>query len=153
MEKKNIYTVDYFIDKFSKIPEQLWMTEYFSDGTRCCAQGHCMSKELTRRIRDGYRSTVSDEAPKQPEWQSLLLIFSEDGSLPKGRTAVAQINNGRNNKYPQPTPKQRILAALHDIKKLQEKSTPSEPKEEPEYRFVEKHESIKPLLEKEIIYS
>lgn len=147
---ENKFTVDYFLKKFEAIPEELWMVKYFSDGTRCCAQGHCMTKELTQRIRDGYKSTVSDEAPKQPEWQGLLLIFSNGGLLGDARQVIAKINNGNDPNYQQPTPKQRILAALADIKKLQEKETP---KQEPEYRTVVIDTKVKELTREPIYQS
>jgi hypothetical protein len=37
------YTVDYFIDKFEKIPEELWCVESFTIITlgQSCALGHC----------------------------------------------------------------------------------------------------------------
>ena len=41
------YDVDYFIEKFSAIPDSRWfMGDYFSDdGTRACALGHCCQKQ------------------------------------------------------------------------------------------------------------
>lgn len=38
---------------------------------------------------------------------------------------AALINDGESNEYKQPSPKQRILAALYDIKKMQEPQYPS----------------------------
>jgi hypothetical protein len=36
------YTVDYFIDKFTAIDDELWTTENYHDGNGCkCALGHC----------------------------------------------------------------------------------------------------------------
>jgi hypothetical protein len=37
-----MYDVDYFIDKFEKIPEELWCISIRHDGGgRSCAYGHC----------------------------------------------------------------------------------------------------------------
>lgn len=87
------YDVDYFIAKFEAIPEDLWMAGDFTDGVRCCAFGHCGEK--------GWTNPLTQE--------STCL-----SSLLEGE--VARINDGNDDKYPQPTPKQRILAALRDLK-------------------------------------
>jgi len=42
----------------------------------------------------------------------------------KDSHCVYSINDKRSNKHPQPTPKQRILAALYDIKKMQQPAQP-----------------------------
>lgn len=95
-----VYDVNYFIAKFSAIPEDKWCTDMYKDGDKYCAYGHC-----GRGIFD---MTV--------EAKHLSDLFEEI------RTPVARINDGDpgNRIYRQSTPKQRILAALYDIKKLQE---------------------------------
>jgi hypothetical protein len=45
-------------------------------------------------------------------------VFSKNGKYIC--STICDINNGCNYNYQQPTPKQRILAALYDIKKMQE---------------------------------
>lgn len=166
MEKKNIYTVDFYINKYEATPEKKWCVGQFikNNGVfkqnQYCAQGLCLPKEtlkimwLMNKGRGSFN--INEDRLLGQEYISLITLFGgskEKESWRIASTTVGVINNGGDPRYQQPTPKQRILAALRDIKKLQEKSTPSEPKEEPAYRFVEKHESIKPLLEKEIIYS
>lgn len=86
------YTVDYFIKKFEAIPEELWCVNAFHAGNKSCALGHCMD--------------VSNNAAA---CLSKILNYN-----------VGQINDGEANGYQQPTPKQRILAALHDIKQMQQ---------------------------------
>jgi hypothetical protein len=89
------YDVDYFIAKFEAIPEDEWCVGHFisMDGTKC-ALGHC-----------------GDEGTgDSPEANALGCLFPYLGD-------VININDGRHSDYPQPTPKQRILAALNDIKK------------------------------------
>ncbi len=82
----------YFINKFTAITEDRWTIKTFSDRLgRCCAMGHC-----------GGPST--DEA----EW--LEYRFRQLG------LTVFQVNDGSDPRYQQPTPKQRILAALRDAK-------------------------------------
>jgi hypothetical protein len=39
METK--YTLEYFIEKLSAIPEEEWTTKTYNDGEKCCALGHC----------------------------------------------------------------------------------------------------------------
>lgn len=102
MEQK--FTVDYFIDKFSKIPEENWCTGMFTIGSAHCAYGHCGL---------GWDTSFTEESV------ALADLFI------KIRATIINVNDAIDyNPYQQPTPKQRILAALYDIKKMQE------PKEE-----------------------
>lgn len=91
-----MYDVNYFIEKFEAIPESLWCEGKITDGDMHCAIGHCggvMNKEL------------------EGESQALVsIIFNVLGY------GIFQINDSITNQYPQPTPKQRILAALYDIR-------------------------------------
>ena len=94
MEQTN-YNVDYFIKKFEAIPESKWCTQKIDNGNgQYWALGHC----------DGWG-----------EFDSLSELLG-------GKAALT--NNGNNPIYQQPTPKQRILAALYDIKKLQQPAQP-----------------------------
>lgn len=92
------YTVDYFIEKFEAIPEDNWITgKYYDPEIGCCALGWCGEKNFEETV----------------ESNSLT-------NLLKGW--VAEINDGtlhgQHIKYRKfTTPKQRILAALNDIKK------------------------------------
>lgn len=90
---KTIYNVDYFIRKFEAIPEELWVSGSTGQpsGPRC-AMGHCM---------DGHE--VTDEMIK------FCNLFTDHGRV------GYVVNNGYDSTYQQPTPKQRILAALYDI--------------------------------------
>jgi hypothetical protein len=136
------YTVDYFLDKFSKIPESRWTTHVFSEkkflSTRkCCAQGHCLplfvlketekKKSINIRI-DKYSIHDFSEA------FALIALFGQRNLTTSQR--IANINNGSDIHYNQPTPKQRILAALRDIKKLQEPEAKPEVKERIKYVSV-----------------
>lgn len=91
------YTVDYFINKFEAIPETRWVTMAYINEYGCCAMGHCGAQ--------------NDDCLTE-ESRALKMLFA----VPY---AVQHINDGRFSQYQQPTPKQRILAALYDIKKLQ----------------------------------
>lgn len=93
------YDVDYFIRKFEAIPEEMWCTHlrYGGGGTHC-ALGHIEAS-----------STNSGKE----EFEFKMLMQGNQTSL-----TVVRINNGDDGRYQQPTPKQRILAALYDIKKL-----------------------------------
>ena len=87
--------IKYFINKFRAIPEERWCVfTMVNDKGQRCALGHT--------TLDGTWSTATNET-KQIE-----LIF-------RGRSNdIANINNGVSVNYPQPTPKQRVLAALND---------------------------------------
>lgn len=103
------YSVQFFIDKFSAIPEDRWVIgEFsdFSDNNNCCALGHC-------GVRNNMGTLEGTALGK------LFKILCPDDSF------VAQVNDGEATQYGQQTPKTRILAALYDIKSLQEK--PAQP--------------------------
>lgn len=98
-----MYDVDYFIRKFEATSEDQWMTYSYTNvqETRFCALGWCGA-------RGNNRTSPTLES------NGLALLFS------KYMLRVPEINDGTHPRYPQPTPKQRILAALYDIKKMQQ---------------------------------
>lgn len=106
-----MYTVDYFIKKFEAIPEDKWHTGEYSDGIKKCAMGHCQDR--TRRHTNSLYG---------PEFDAIVSLFKTLGG---GDYGIAIINDGCDLRYRQPTPKQRILAALYDIKKLNQGTEPS----------------------------
>lgn len=117
------YDVNYFIQKFEAIPEDRWCIQTRDDGEgRHCALGH-----------------INVDQYKHPEETALRHVLGDSGM----NMIVVGINNGDNEKYQQPTPKQRILAALYDIKKLQEWE--QEPK--PSYHDITKQLAILPIEE------
>lgn len=92
-----VYNVDYFIKKFEAIPEEKIINYELNDTKgNHCANGWCMIN-------------------LNGEVNALGFLFT---GRRKYSTKVASINNGNDRRYQQPTPKQRILAALWDIKKL-----------------------------------
>lgn len=98
------YNVDYFIKKFEAIPEEKWCVEKPQDNGRSCAIGHC-----------GVNDYVYSECV---EARVLLALFHH-GHF-RGFEPVWTINDGHDYRYNQATPKQRILAALYDIKKAEQ---------------------------------
>jgi hypothetical protein len=111
--KEQIYDVNYFIAKFKAIPsEKIGYCQLTG-----CAYGQCQSV-------DGY----SDGAETK-EGIALNKLMSSLPNLKVSRTAEfepyqgtpARINNGDVVQYQQSTPKERILAALYDVKALQDK--------------------------------
>lgn len=115
-EEETKYTVDYFIQKFSVIPEELGVGE-LQKGEKKCAMGFC----------GGY-------IERSVESYALALILKpltqKRGSRINPNSYVWDINDGHNTNYPQPTPKQRILAALRDIKQKTEAEQPAPPQKE-----------------------
>jgi hypothetical protein len=88
------YDKAYFIAKFEAIPEDKWTTENFIDERGCCALGHC-----------GFDSLIETR-----EGNDLILLLKWHFGFGPSR-----INDGRHSRYQQPTPKQRVLAALKDL--------------------------------------
>lgn len=41
-----MYDVNYFLGKYSAIPEGMWCIRTFSDGLKSCANGFCNKSEL-----------------------------------------------------------------------------------------------------------
>lgn len=95
LERKEMnYNVNYFIKKFEAIPEEMWLAGGLGDnGGRRCALGHC------------HADALSSKATKESSLLMVLLKFR-----------APEINDGEDERYQQPTPKQRILAALNDVK-------------------------------------
>lgn len=103
------FTVDYFIKKFEAIPEKMWITKIWNNFTtgQSCVNGHCGVK---------MSDVCTDESLGLKMAFTSLSKYTEENFL-FSFTAL-QINDGCDDRYQQPTPKQRILAALYDIKKM-----------------------------------
>ena len=99
-----MYDVDYFILKFEAIPEERWLSRHFRMGDKACVMGHCDFYNKERDELERLFGTYSH-------------LFTPLNWLKNGNRWPEQaINNGDDPLYQQPTPKQRILAALYDIK-------------------------------------
>lgn len=96
------YDVNYFIKKFSKIPDNKWITGRLSNGTGgYCAIGHCggvLSKETTGLIR--VLSTLS-----------CTPVVINDNLIVDYRNQISADVFGD-------TPKERIINALVNIKEM-----------------------------------
>lgn len=91
---KNKYNVDYFIKKFTKIGRNRWYSgKFVGPHGRKCALGHC-------GVRDDGSNTDESEA-----LQELL-----------GWCGIADINDKKDPRYRQKSARDRILAALKDLK-------------------------------------
>ncbi len=85
------FTKEYFIAKFTAIPDELWCTGRLTDPDgRHCAFGFC----------------DAEHGARSKEGRALLALFPRD---------LAAINDGVIPQYAQPTPRARILAALNDL--------------------------------------
>jgi len=124
MEPKQqpVYDVQFFIDKFSKIPDNDWgIKSYVDEFNKKCALGHC-------------GISVSLFQTNAPEASAVHSIFMESG------LNILTINDGEALRYQQPTPKARILAALNDIKAMQKPTEkPATPPETEKVRYVVVH--------------
>lgn len=112
-----MYTIDYFINKFEAIPEELFFEGRFIEGDKKCSAGHCGTND---------ENFHNNELPLETHALiSLLKPFKVECDYYRSdlMKTIAAINDGTNPNYQQPTPKQRILAALYDIKKMQEPKT------------------------------
>lgn len=104
------YDSQYFIDKFSAIPEEKWCIraiQRFENGIeQRCAMGWCFSKNINP-------NKISEEDIRSQENLQMDRFFHRINA------SRVDINNGDDPRYQQPTPKQRVLAAFADIQKLE----------------------------------
>lgn len=91
------YTVDYFIEKFKRIPAEQWTIGTFIslNATQRCAYGHCGS---TKWFDDTAESSA---------------LFEIDS---KKRLNLAFVNDKGDPRYQQDEPGQRVVACLEDLK-------------------------------------
>ena len=104
------YNVDYFIRKFEAIPEEMFCVKTRSNGYQRCALGWCYPNHEA-----AWQSQITNRADDSIEDKAIVKMFYSAFKL-----GVGGVNNGIYPEYQQPTPKQRILAALYDIKKMQQ---------------------------------
>lgn len=109
---ETIYNVQYFINKFSAISDDMWISGSLNNGRACCALGHCGVLE----------QNIGEEGEiNHSEGEALAILLSIVHPSNNNFAVVYKLNDGYLTKYPQPTPKERILAALYDVKAIQEK--------------------------------
>jgi hypothetical protein len=94
---KSMHTIDYFINKFKKIPSRKWCVGSFRRGNKFCALGHCGINDRS--------NTINRES------KALVRILSKLGP-------VSYINDGKWGYKPLGNnAKTRILKALKSVKK------------------------------------
>lgn len=115
-----MYTIDYFIDMFSAIPTPLWNVGSLekSNGSKC-ALGHCIDTNFDKYEAIGmiFRDVkvniiIKNSCNDYGIGSTDLTMFAK----------VAAINNGETAEYQQETPKERILAALKDLKAIEDRA-------------------------------
>ena len=115
-----IYDEDYFIRKFSAIPEEKWFVGEYVDpyGDKFCALGHCGERRHESSILVGsiLSTEESEELKNLFDTNNLHVTFVNDG-----------LGYFITKRFPQSTPKQRILAALRYIKSKQQSVEISDP--------------------------
>lgn len=155
---KTKYTVDYFINKFEAIPEFEYnvgelRNDYNSD--QKCALGHCNATNNKLGIEASMLNKLFDvlHISEKPSCEKLwnFELTNRDGDFLSGK--VACINDGECNEYLQETPKQRILAALYDIKALQQPKIEEVKEEKVVYKVVEVDKKVKQLVNQDLILS
>jgi len=120
------YTVDYFIKKFEAIPENLFTTDKFEFMGKRCMIGHTMTMQMILMVRDKnwFDAHKNDDCFNEVRALCTLIkqFFGLDNLL-MGSVIAYQINNGLHPDYQQAIVKQRVLAALYDIKAKQQSET------------------------------
>lgn len=111
------YNVDYFINKFEAIPESHFTTHLFEnqDGQKCVV-AHCGVFHLHTVTPEGIAlKQVFDSLPITGKRIGTLIVH-QHLTFPYKASCI---NDGLTKEYRQATPKQRVLAALHDIKAME----------------------------------
>ena len=109
-----MYDVNYFIKKFEAIPDEKWVIGDFDGPNEShCAAGHC-----------GMNRIFGKSGIWPREYKALFELFRPIG------IAIPVINDEKTHRYQQETPKQRILAALYDIREETIKPIKAEQKQE-----------------------
>lgn len=98
---------EYFIDKFKAIPEEKWTTGIMDRENQRCAMGHCSPNHtITGSLANRYSDT---------EMHKLASLF-----LTCLQNHAENVNAGLDRRYLQGDPKSRILAALQDIRAIEQ---------------------------------
>lgn len=128
------YDVNYFIKKFEAIPEEKMGEMILQRG---CALNQCGMTNYghTTKEAEALMDLFEDSFPH---------LASKDTRF----AVVFRINDGQHD-YRQPTPKQRILAALYDIKKAQQ----PEPEVKERIVYVTVDSPVRELQKKELLLS
>lgn len=95
-----MYTIEYFIKKFETIPEEEWFVGDYTNPVNSkqrCVFGHC---------------GCNKKGMFMPNDETNALV-----NLTDYKEKLTLINDGKIDKYLQPTPKQRVLACLNDLLK------------------------------------
>ena len=126
------YDVDFFINKFEAIPEEFWIIDRLLDRddngpfNKRCALGHCEPADILSATREEYA-----EGHKQQD--ALMRLSVTHFGVP-----IYVINNAKDTyrqgfvcpaRFNQATPKQRVLAALYEIKASQMAQQTPEPEQ------------------------
>lgn len=122
-----MYTVDYFIKKFEAIPEGKWCSFQQDNGRgQNCALGHCnRGVEYDALVNFCYSTPFKGTFIPSKSWAAQFgIVITPHYANPNRWTPqeawIADVNNGSYAEYQQPTPKERVLACLYDIKAKQE---------------------------------
>lgn len=118
------YNVDYFIEKFTAIPLSMWnVGGYGNVGGPRCAMGWCCDREEGEHAAPHVKNSIA----WNEEVTALINLFRK---LPKIENneyrwvSPSWVNDRLDDevrvRYPQTEAKERILAALGDIKEIEE---------------------------------
>jgi len=121
------FDADYFINKFSAIPDWRWLSGNigFRDEPSAphCAVGHCCPSEFRIRYFIEHPDATGDEQAQE----ALALERLLGGTAQVGSWLATKINDGLDPRYKHDSPRSRILAALYDVKQQQQLQNQQQP--------------------------
>lgn len=108
-EQDEIHNIQFYIDKFEETPDDGWTTGRYIEGNRKDVFGWLGCYEEVKE--SGGKVEVFTSAA-----DSLVRMFNGNGEFGSGWELITAICDGRHVSYEQDTPKERIIAALNDLK-------------------------------------
>lgn len=102
------YDLQYFIRFFERIPHRMWaVDEYRPSIWSACAYGHC---------RGLIRGTLLTYETPRSRSLSEITYYSH---------SIKNVNDGETARYHQSHPKDRVLAYLRDLQKIEQREVES----------------------------
>ena len=119
----SIYDLAFFRSFFASKPEEQWLAGilHSDDKTKHCAMGFIDNEGEDDRLRHPSDSPMGQAiglafAPLFTEVRIEHRHLKPDNTIPhRGVYALVMVNNALDPRYPQPTPRARVLAAIDDL--------------------------------------
>ena len=107
-----MYNAQYFIDRYKPIPDRLWVKGHYVQRLKFLG-----TTLIEKHCALGHLGDIGSSKSRTAESQAIMDLFRIH--LHK---SVPTVNDGLCLEYQQKTPKERVLAALEEIKELEQEA-------------------------------